>query len=458
MARSQILVIDDEPLMGDYVQEALIRAGHDVDVCTSGPAGLELMRKNSYDLLFTDLRMEPMNGIEVLQQARKESPGTHCIIMTAYATVETAVAALKEGAVDYVLKPFEPDALELAVSRVLQREQLARENRYLRAEVSERYDFDRMVGGSAAISRVYENIRRVADSRATVLIRGESGTGKELVARALHYKSSRRDMPFIKVNCAALSAGLLESELFGHEKGAFTGALERKIGRFELADTGTLLLDEVSEINPELQPKLLRALQEREFERVGGNRAIHVDTRIICTTNRDLERAMSEGRFREDLFFRLNVVPIHLPSLRERREDIPALMEFFLNRFARENARPVRGFAPEATQLFMEYDWPGNVRELQNAIERAVVLSTEAVLGSEHFALGAGVPRQASSGNTVSVPIGTTVGEMEKILILRTLEQSAQNRTRAAEVLGISVRTLRNKLKEYGQNSAGDGE
>ena len=458
MARSQILVIDDEPLMGDYVQEALIRAGHDVDVCTNGPAGLELMRKNSYDLLFTDLRMEPMNGIEVLQQARKESPGTHCIIMTAYATVETAVAALKEGAVDYVLKPFEPDALELAVSRVLLREQLARENRYLRAEVSERYDFDRMVGGSAAISRVYENIRRVADSRATVLIRGESGTGKELVARALHYKSSRRDMPFIKVNCAALSAGLLESELFGHEKGAFTGALERKIGRFELADTGTLLLDEVSEINPELQPKLLRALQEREFERVGGNRAIHVDTRIICTTNRDLERAMSEGRFREDLFFRLNVVPIHLPSLRERREDIPALMEFFLNRFARENARQVRGFAPEATQRFMEYDWPGNVRELQNAIERAVVLSTEAVLGPEHFALGAGVPREASSGNTVSVPIGTTVGEMEKILILRTLEQSAQNRTRAAEVLGISVRTLRNKLKEYGQNSAGDGE
>ncbi|HPJ99316.1 MAG TPA: sigma-54 dependent transcriptional regulator [Candidatus Hydrogenedentes bacterium] len=458
MARSQILVIDDEPLMGDYVQEALIRAGHDVDVCTSGPAGLELMRKNSYDLLFTDLRMEPMNGIEVLQQARKESPGTHCIIMTAYATVETAVAALKEGAVDYVLKPFEPDALELAVSRVLQREQLARENRYLRAEVTERYDFDRMVGGSAAISRVYESIRRVADSRATVLIRGESGTGKELVARALHYKSSRRDMPFIKVNCAALSAGLLESELFGHEKGAFTGALERKIGRFELADTGTLLLDEVSEISPELQPKLLRALQEREFERVGGNRAIHVDTRIICTTNRDLERAMREGRFREDLFFRLNVVPIHLPSLRERREDIPALMEFFLNRFVRENARPVRGFAPEAARLFMEYDWPGNVRELQNAVERAVVLSTDAVLGPEHFALGAGVPREASSGNLVSVPVGTTVGEMEKILILRTLEQSAQNRTRAAEVLGISVRTLRNKLKEYGQNSADDDE
>ncbi|HNZ18371.1 MAG TPA: sigma-54 dependent transcriptional regulator [Candidatus Hydrogenedentes bacterium] len=458
MARSQILVIDDEPLMGDYVQETLVRAGHDVDVCTSGAAGLELMQKNSYDVLITDLRMEPMDGIQVLQRARKESPGTHCIIMTAYATVETAVAALKEGAVDYVMKPFTPDALELAVARVLQREQLARENRYLRAEVTERYDFDRMVGESPAISCVYENIRRVADSRATVLIRGESGTGKELVARALHYKSSRRDMPFIKVNCAALSAGLLESELFGHEKGAFTGALERKIGRFELADNGTLLLDEVSEISPELQPKLLRALQEREFERVGGNRAIQVDTRIICTTNRDLERAMAEGRFREDLFFRLNVVPIYLPPLRERRDDIPSLMEFFLKRFASENARPARGFSPEATRLFMEYDWPGNVRELQNAVERAVVLSTESILGPELFALGAGAPLAKSDGNAVSVRIGTTVGEMERILILRTLERCALNRTRAAEVLGISVRTLRNKLKEYGQNGGDDAE
>jgi len=399
-----------------------------------------------------------MDGIQVLQRARKESPGTHCIIMTAYATVETAVAALKEGAVDYVMKPFTPDALELAVARVLQREQLARENRYLRAEVTERYDFDRMVGESPAISCVYENIRRVADSRATVLIRGESGTGKELVARALHYKSSRRDMPFIKVNCAALSAGLLESELFGHEKGAFTGALERKIGRFELADNGTLLLDEVSEISPELQPKLLRALQEREFERVGGNRAIQVDTRIICTTNRDLERAMAEGRFREDLFFRLNVVPIYLPPLRERRDDIPSLMEFFLKRFASENARPARGFSPEATRLFMEYDWPGNVRELQNAVERAVVLSIESILGPELFALGAGAPLAKSDGNAVSVRIGTTVGEMERILILRTLERCAQNRTRAAEVLGISVRTLRNKLKEYGQNGGDDAE
>ncbi len=451
MARSQILVIDDEPLVGDYVQEALMRAGHDVDVCTSGPAGLERMRAKSYDVLITDLRMEPMDGIHVLQQARKESPGTRCIIMTAYATVETAILALKEGAADYVMKPCTPEALEVAVSRVLEREQLARENRYLRDELNQHYDFESMVGVSPAMTSVYEHIRRVADSRATVLIRGDSGTGKELVARALHYRSPRRDMPFIKVNCAALSAGLLESELFGHEKGAFTGALDRKIGRFELAHNGTLLLDEVSEISPELQPKLLRALQEREFERVGGNTPIQVDTRIICTTNRDLERAMADGRLREDLFFRLNVIPIHLPPLRERREDIPALMEYFLKRFAQENGRDIRGFAPETKRLFLEYDWPGNVRELQNAVERAVVLSTENILGPEHFSLGFTAVAPKSEGNTVSVQVGTTVAEMEQTLIMRTLERCGDNRTRAAEVLGISVRTLRNKLKEYAE-------
>lgn len=457
MARSQILVIDDEPIMGDYVQETLTRAGHDVDVCTSGPSGIELMRSKSYDVLITDLRMEPMDGIQVLEQVRSESPGTHCIIMTAYGTVETAVAALKKGAADYVMKPFTPDELELAVSRLLERERLAQENRYLRAELNQRYDFESMVGESPAMASVYEIIRRVADSRATVLIRGESGTGKELVARALHFRSCRREMPFIKVNCAALSAGLLESELFGHEKGAFTGAHDRKLGRFELAHTGTLLLDEISEISTELQPKLLRALQEREFERVGGNKPIQVDTRIVCTTNRNLELALADGRLREDLFFRLNVIPVYLPPLRERREDIPALMDSFLKRFAHENARQIDGFAPETRRMFLEYDWPGNVRELQNAVERAVVLSTEKLLGPEHFSLGLAAAIAKSDGNNVSVPVGTTVSDMEKTLILRTLERCGNNRTRAAEVLGISVRTLRNKLKEYAGAGAEDG-
>jgi DNA-binding NtrC family response regulator len=392
--------------------------------------------------------MQPVDGIEVLRNVRAQSPATACIIMTAYGTVDTAVTALKEGAFDYIMKPFTPDELELAVGRALERERIARENQYLRAELNKRYDFASMVGSSEAMTRVYEQIQKVADSRATILIRGESGTGKELVARAIHYSGVRRDRPFIKVNCAALSAGLLESELFGHEKGSFTGAHERKIGRFELADSGTLLLDEVSEIGIELQPKLLRALQEREFERVGGSAPIKVDTRIICTTNRNLEDAVEKGLLREDLFFRLNVIPVVLPPLRDRKEDIPALMESFLKRYVQENNRSITGFAPETLELFMEYEWPGNVRELQNTIERAVVLSSARLLGPEHFSFG---PSRANrgNGNSVSVRIGTTVGDMEKELILRTLDKYGQNRTHAAEVLGISVRTLRNKLKEY---------
>ncbi len=448
MPKHRILVIEDEALMREYVEEALTRAGHDVDSVSSGPEGIEALRETGYDVIITDLKMAPMDGIEVLRLAKEESPDTHCIVMTAYGTIETAVAALKGGADDYILKPFAPDELELAVTRVLQHGKLARENRYLRAELNEIYDFQSMVGDSEPMHAVYDQIKKVADGRATVLIRGESGTGKELVARAIHFSGVRRDAPFIKVNCAALSAGLLESELFGHEKGAFTGAHGRKIGRFELADEGSLLLDEVSEISLELQPKLLRALQEREFERVGGTQSIQVDTRIVATSNRNLEQATAEGKFREDLFFRLNVIPIYLPPLRERRQDIPALMDHFFTRYTQENGRRLTGFSPKARQLFLEYDWPGNVRELQNAIERAVVLSTDSLLEPEHFFLGE-TRVKPGRGATPALSMGMTVAEMEKELILQTLEHCSQNRTRTAEILGISVRTLRNKLNEY---------
>jgi two-component system, NtrC family, response regulator AtoC len=449
MAKSRILVIDDETLMREYVVEALARAAYDVDSAASGREGVDALRGRFYDVVVTDLKMTPVDGLQVLRTARAESPDTRCIIMTGYGTIETAVAALKEGADDYIMKPFAPDEIELAVARSLERAQLAQENRYLRAELNHNYNFENMIGESAAMREVYAQVKRVADSRATVLIRGESGTGKELVARAIHHGSARRDKPFIKINCAALSAGLLESELFGHEKGAFTGAHERKIGRFELADQGTLLLDEVSEINPELQPKLLRALQEREFERVGGTRSIQVDTRIVSTSNRNLEAAIEEGEMREDLFFRLNVIPIHIPPLRDRRDDIPALMDYFLERYARENGRAIEKYSPEARALFLEYDWPGNVRELQNAVERAVVLSSDSVLTAESFTLGAPRQRGKTDGSGISLRIGSTVNEMEKELILKTLIHCSQNRTAAANMLGISVRTLRNKLKEY---------
>lgn len=456
MSNTRVLVIDDEDLMREYVEEALARAGYAVDTAASGAEGLALFEEKGHGLVITDLKMTPMGGLEVLEQVLASDPGAHVIVMTAYGTIESAIAALKAGADDYLLKPFTPDALTLAVSRAIERGRLARENRYLRAELDAMYDFGSMVGESAAMQRVYEQVRRVADSPATVLIRGESGTGKELVARAIHYGGARRDHAFVRVNCPALSAGILESELFGHERGAFTNAHERKIGRFELADRGTLLLDEISEINLELQPKLLRVLQEREFERVGGTDTIKVDTHVLATSNRNLEAAVEKGLFRHDLFYRLNVVTIVLPPLRERREDIPALMEHFLRRYNRDNGRNVRGFSDAARKLFCEYPWPGNVRELQNAVERAVVLADAAVLEPRHFQLGGPAFQSESSGTGVRP--GMTVAEMERQLILQTLEHCGGHRSKAAEMLGISVRTLRNKLHEYGADGGDMGE
>jgi len=448
MRQARVLVIDDEELMREYVEEALNRAGHEVTAVSGGREGLDLLHEKGFDVVVTDLKMTPMDGLEVVRRVREEQINTRCIVMTAYGTIETAVAALKNGAEDYILKPFTPDVLELAVSRAIERERLTEENRYLRSQLNVAYDFKAMVGESPAMRHVYAEIEKVASSRATVLIRGESGTGKELVAHAIHYSGPRRDNPFIKVNCAALSAGLLESELFGHEKGSFTGAHERKVGRFELADTGTLMLDEVSEISLELQPKILRALQEREFERVGGTHPIQVDTRIIATSNRILEQAVEQGKLREDLFFRLNVIQIYLPPLRDRKDDLRALMDHFLQRYAKENGRNIKGFSPQARTLFMEYDWPGNVRELQNAVERAVVLSSEEVLEPGHFLLrGARQKREEE----YTLRAGTTVLDMERQLIMKTLDHCNQNRTQAAKLLGISVRTLRNKLKEYGE-------
>jgi len=447
---ANILVIDDEDIMREYVEESLVRAGHSVRSFSNGKDGLAALKGGSFDLVVTDLKMAPMDGLEVAKRVRRDPGGARCIVMTAYGTIETAVQAMKDGAEDYILKPFTPDELELAVTRALERAKLAEENRYLRAALNEEFQFDAIIGNSKAMAKVYDQIRKVACSKSTVLIRGESGTGKELVARAIHYTGDRKDKPFVKVNCAALSAGLLESELFGHEKGAFTGAHDRKIGRFELADGGTLLLDEVSEMATDLQPKLLRALQEREIDRVGGNRPIRVDTRIIATSNRQLERAVEQGKFREDLFFRLNVIPIQLPPLRERREDVGPLIDHFVLHFARENGRRGMKIEPGTREALEKYDWPGNVRELQNAMERAVVLAGGDSLTRGDFPMLTGQPAPSGNGSGPGVRVGATVADMEKELILRTLESCGDNRTKAAEVLQISVRTLRNKLKEYG--------
>jgi DNA-binding NtrC family response regulator len=445
MPKQRILVVDDEALMREYVEEAMLREGYAVDAVTSAEEALNAAAKTAYDCVITDLKMRPMDGLQLLGKLLERDPSLPVIVMTAYGTIETAVEALKAGADDYLLKPFTPDTIGLTVARALSRQRLVRETKYLRDEANAGFDFQNMVGASSAMRDIYAQIDKIAASRSTVLVRGESGTGKELVARAIHYRSPRRDQPFIKVNCAALSAGILESELFGHERGAFTNAHERKIGRFELADKGTLLLDEISEIGIELQPKLLRALQEREFERVGGTTTIEVDTRIIATSNRDLEKAVADGTFREDLFYRLNVITLTLPPLRARREDIPHLMDAFLDRFRRENGKRIDGYTKAAYDALQKYDWPGNVRELQNAVERAVVLSDKRELSPEDFSFLAGVRRTTTDGLTP----GMTVEEAERKLILKTLEACGENRTRASEMLGISVRTLRNKLHEY---------
>lgn len=455
MAKQRILVVDDEALMREYVEEAMLREGYVVDGVCSGEEALAAAGKVGYDLVITDLKMRPMDGLQLLGKLLERDASLPVIVMTAYGTIETAVQALKLGAADYLLKPFTPDAVGLAVSRALSRTRLARETQYLREEVNAPFDFGHMVGGGAAMKEIYKQIDKIAASRATVLIRGESGTGKELVARALHHRSPRAAQPFVKVNCAALSAGILESELFGHERGAFTNAHERKVGRFELADKGTLLLDEISEIGIELQPKLLRALQEREFERVGGTVTIEVDTRIIATSNRELEKAVNQGIFREDLFYRLNVITLHLPPLRARKEDVPGLLDYFLERFRKENGKRISGYAGEVYDLCKRYAWPGNVRELQNAVERAVVLADGEVLTVEHFSFLAQPGVQLRGDGLVA---GMTIEETERRLILKTLEACQENRTRAAELLGISVRTLRNKLKEYREAGLYGGE
>jgi DNA-binding NtrC family response regulator len=443
-----ILVVDDDALMRDYLNETLCRGGFRVDLASAGEEAMERIRKTEYDVILSDIRMPNVGGMELLQAVRQHLPYAKVVMMTAYGTVQNAVEAMKLGAFEYVMKPFSIDEIELVVKRALDQKKLEMENQLLRSEVIGRYSFDNIIGKTLQMQDIFGLVEGVADTKATVLITGESGTGKELIAKAIHYHSSRREGPFIRINCAALPAGLVESELFGHEKGSFTGAIKQSRGRFELAHEGTLLLDEISEISLSLQAKLLRVLQEREFERVGSGIPIQVDVRIVATTNRDLRELIERGKFREDLFYRLNVVPIHIPPLRERKEDIPALAQHFLRKSNQENNRQIEGIAQKAYELFMEYPWPGNVRELENYIERAVVTAQGKILTPRDFSKELSFGKFRSSSGKIDV--GITIEEAERILTLRTLKAQGGNRTKAAEILGISTRTLRNKLQEYG--------
>jgi len=462
-----VLVVDDKEMMRDGVVVTLERAGFEVASAEDGAKALAMIGQRRPDAVVTDMRMPNMTGIELLEKVRQLDDELPVILMTAFGTIDTAVKAMKTGAFDYLTKPFEGDELIICVKRAIEHRKLLRENAVLRAArpegaINEKRGLDRLIGKSGAIDKIKSQLSAIANSHGTVLVTGESGAGKEVVSRAIHELSGRKNGPFLAVNCAALSESLLESELFGHEKGAFTGADKTRKGRFELADGGTLLLDEVSEVSPKIQAKLLRVLQERSLERVGSSTSIGVDVRIIATSNRDLPTEVEKGSFRSDLYFRLNVLPLHLPSLRERRDDIGDLAKHFVNEICSRDGRAAAMFAPEALQLISEYHWPGNVRELQNICERAVVLAggSGATIGRELLepwlkmrATPVGTPTQIieSKPRLPEVPsdVIRTLDEIERESIVRTLERFNGHRQRTASALGIGVRTLGLKLKKW---------
>ncbi len=451
MQEARVLIMDDEAQERRRIEGALKQKGYDVLAVGSVPEAVETLRRDRFDVFLTDCNIPGVDALETSGEVRKINPDTAIIIMTAYGTIETAVKAIKAGAYDYLPKPIDVDQLAVLIERISERQNLIRENTELKERLIERYKFDEIASTSHAMEEVLNLAGRVAASNATVLLRGESGTGKELIAKAIHYHSPRANFPLIKVNCAALPETLLESELFGHEKGAFTGATAKRIGRFEAADKGTLFLDEIGELTPGMQVKLLRALQEREFERVGGNQTIKVDVRVIAATNRDIEKAITEGKFREDLYYRLNVVSVVIPPLRERREDIPALLDHFIKKYRKENNKKITGVSAEVRDVLMRYDYPGNVRELENIVERAVVLAKGGLISTADLPITLRTMKSEGELSTRKLKdsLNETLDTVERGLILDALKESGGVQTRAAERLGISERVLRYKLKKY---------
>jgi two-component system response regulator HydG len=444
-----ILVVDDDLAHRMMLKKLLAGWGYEVFEADDGSGAIEKVRQTSFDLILMDIRMLNISGIEALEQIKIINPAIPVIIMTAYASVETAVTALKKGAYDYLTKPLDFDELKIAIGRATEHNRLKKENEYLKVRLGEQFDRQNLIGQSPSMIKLLYTVAQVAATEATILITGESGTGKEVIANAIHYNSSRKDAPFIKINCAALTETLLESELFGYEKGAFTGAERRREGKFRQAEGGSLFLDEVSEMSPAMQVKLLRVLQERELTRVGGAEVIKINVRLIAASNKDLKKEMERGRFREDLFYRLNVVGLNVPPLRERKEDIPILAQHFLQQFVAQNSKKIKGFTPQAMEKLLKYSWPGNIRELMNAIERAVVLSRKEYLDAEELVL-------MMADNSVDIKPtqnrlleNLPLEEVEKRSILDALESCSVNKSEAARRLGITRKTLRKKLEKY---------
>ncbi len=450
--QGRIVIADDEEAARVSLGQILREDGYEVFLAADGESALKLVADEGPDVLLTDLRMPGLDGHELLGRVRRAYPEVAVAIMTAHGTIRSAVQALREGAEDYLTKPIDVEELEHLLGQILERRRLVTETQLLRARLDEKYSFENIIGRSPEMLELFQLVEQVAPSQASILITGESGTGKELIAQAIHQRSPRRSAPFVKVSCAALPETLLESELFGHERGAFTGALSRRAGRFEAAAGGTILLDEVGDIPPGMQVKLLRFLQERQFERLGGNRTLTVDVRVIAATHRDLPQLTREGRFREDLYYRLNVIEIHLPALRSRRQDVPLLVDFFVHKFAAANGKRVSGVAEETVAALMAYGWPGNVRELEHAIERAVILARDERLDISLFPSLPRQPAAPTRANGPAVP-GASLEEIEMDAILRTLEATGGSTTRAAAILEISPRTIQYKLKQYRSGS-----
>jgi len=443
--RAKVLVVDDEAIVRESLRDWLSDVGHQVLTAENGSQALEIIQKEKPGIVIADLVMPGMDGLELLKRAKEISPSIEVIIITAYGSIPTAITAMRGGAYDYIEKPFCPERAELLVEKLVEHQRLLEENIALQQKLEERYRFENIIAKSPGMQQVIEVIKVVAKSNATVLITGETGTGKELVAQAIHSQSYRRGKPFIAVSCAALPESLLESELFGHEKGSFTGAYAQKKGKFEVANGGTLFLDEIGEMSANIQVHLLRVLEEKEFTRVGGNEPIKVDVRVISATNRDVKQAVAKGQFREDLYYRLNVVNIELPPLRERTEDIPLLAQHFLKKFSVENQKEITDFSPDATEFLLKYEWPGNVRELENAIERAVILTKNSCIEIADLSPQDLVPAGSTS-------LEKNLKQVEKNHIQEVLAETGGNYTEAARILGISRMTLYNKAKAYGFN------
>lgn len=459
MSINRVLIVDDEEIMCNFLAETLHRKHIDVTIVTSGAEALKTLEKVSFDMVITDMKMPVLTGIDLLRKIKELYPSTLVVVITGFGSIENAVEAMRLGAFHYLIKPFSPETIETMIDKAQEQNALIEENRYLRQQVRKPYSTTNnlacdslveVIGNSKALKNILKDVMNIAKSNANVFIHGESGTGKEVIAHAIHFNSLRRDKPFIKMNCAAVPDTLIESEFFGHEKGSFTGADNKRLGRFELAHGGTLLLDEVTEIPLILQAKLLRVIQEHEFERVGGNKPIKVDVRLISTSNRDMREAITKKVLREDLYYRLNVVPIYLPPLRDRREDILPLAEYFLKKLCMENHKDPdsKRFTQESKEILLNYAWPGNARELTNVIERAIVMENAPEIAPEHLRIDNCIAKDINK-STITFPLGITLEELEKRFIIEAMHSQQNNPNKAAELLGITPRKLRTKLASY---------